>query len=82
MEHSNLQPGMDLLMNLPAVIACVIALPLDEILEAVIPHMTIKNLLNFIFILTINDNRGWRRGMLMTQNWVRECEGQFNSRKD
>jgi hypothetical protein len=54
MEHGNLWPGMNLLMYLPAVMTCVVAFPLDEILKAVIPHVTIKDLLNFILILIIN----------------------------
>jgi hypothetical protein len=59
-------------MYLPAVITCVITFPLDEILEMVIPHATIKDLFNFIFILAINDSWGWGRGMSMTWNGVRE----------
>jgi hypothetical protein len=82
MEHSNLWPGMDLSMYLPAVITCIIAFQLDDILEAVIPHATIKDLLNLIFILAIDDSQGWRRGMSMTWNWVRERWGQFDNRED
>jgi hypothetical protein len=70
MEHGNLQPGINLSMYLPAVITCVIAFPLDEILEVVISHATIKDLLNFIFVLAINNHQGRRRGMSMTWNWV------------
>jgi hypothetical protein len=64
---------MNLLMYLPAVITHIIAFPLDEILKAVIPHAAIKDLLDFIFILAVNDSQGWRRGMLMTWNGVMEC---------
>jgi hypothetical protein len=73
MEHGNLQPSMDLLMYLPAVITCVIAFPLDEILEVIIFHATIKDLLNLDLILAINDCQGWRRGMSMTRNRVGGC---------
>jgi hypothetical protein len=71
MEHGNLQPGINLLIYLPAVITCVAAFPLDEILKVVVPHVTIKDLLSFILVLAINDSLG--RGMLMTWNGVREC---------
>jgi hypothetical protein len=72
MECCNLQPGMDLLMYLPAVITCVIAFPLDQILKLVIPHVTVK-LLNLILVFAIDNSQGWRRGMSMTWNGVREC---------
>jgi hypothetical protein len=44
MECCDLQSCMDLLMYLPAVITCVLAFQLDEILKVVIPHATIKDL--------------------------------------
>jgi hypothetical protein len=72
MEYGNLWPGIDLLMYLPVVITCIVTFPLDEILKAVIPHATIQDLLDFIFILTIDDSQGWGRGMLTTWNGVRE----------
>jgi hypothetical protein len=49
---------MDLLMYLPAVITCVIAFPLDEILKAIVPHSTIKDLLNLIPVLAVSDCQG------------------------
>jgi hypothetical protein len=61
---------MDVPLHL-AVITCVITFPL-EILEMVIPHATMKDLFNFIFILAIKDSWGWGRGMSMTCNGVRE----------
>jgi hypothetical protein len=58
MESGNLWPSMDLLMYLPAVITHVIALPLDEILKVIIPHVTIKDLLNLILSLSVNNHWG------------------------
>jgi hypothetical protein len=51
-------PDMDLSIYLPAVIACIIALSLDEVLEVVVPHAAIKDLLNLILLIAIN-NYGW-----------------------
>jgi hypothetical protein len=82
MEHSNLHPGMDLLIYLPAVIACVVSFLLDEILEAVIPHVNVQDLLDLVFILTVDDSQGWGRGMLTNRNKVWEWEGQFDNRED
>jgi hypothetical protein len=72
MFHHNLWPGMNLLMYLLAVMTCIIAFPLDEILETVIPHVTIEDLLYLIFVLTIYNSWGWRRVMSMTWNGVGE----------
>jgi hypothetical protein len=61
MEFCNLWPGLDLLMYLPAVITCIVAFPLDEILKVVIPHVTIKDLLNFILFslsMTVGGGEG------------------------
>jgi hypothetical protein len=62
-------------MYIPAVITYVITFTLDEILKAIIPHVTIKNILNLILILTSNNHWGWRSIMSMTGNRVRECWG-------
>jgi hypothetical protein len=56
MKCGNLQPGMDLIICLPAVVTCAVTFPLNKILEAVIPHETIQDLLDFIFILAINNS--------------------------
>jgi hypothetical protein len=57
MEHGDLWPGTNLLMYLPAVIT----------------HVTIKDFLNLVLILAIDDSRGWRSGMSITWNRVGEC---------
>jgi hypothetical protein len=68
---------MDLSMYLLTVMTRIIALSLDEVLKVVVPHVTIEDVLNLIFILTIDDSHGWRRVMLVTWNRVRECYGQL-----
>jgi hypothetical protein len=62
---------MNLLTYLPAVITHVVAIPLDEVLKAVIP-VTIKDLLDLVLVLAMDDSSGWRRGMSMTWNGVGE----------
>jgi hypothetical protein len=61
MAHSNLQLGMDQSTYLPAVMTCIIALPLDEIFKVVISHVAIKDLLDFIFIVAVDNSWGWGR---------------------
>jgi hypothetical protein len=67
-------------LYLPAVITCIIAFPLDEILKVVIPHVTVQNLLYLILFLAIDDS--WGRVMLATWNVVRECYGQLDYWED
>jgi hypothetical protein len=51
----------------------IIALPLDEVLGAVIPHAAIKDLLNLILLVAIDNSGWWWWVMSMTWNGVREC---------
>jgi hypothetical protein len=53
--------------------AHIIFLPLNEILELVVPHAAIEYLFDFILLVTINNHRWWRRVMSMAWNRVREC---------
>jgi hypothetical protein len=55
---------MDLSMYLLAVMTHIVTLTLDEVLELVVPHMAIKDLLNLILLVTINDSGWWWRVML------------------
>jgi hypothetical protein len=64
---------MDLSVYFPAVMTCIVALPLDEVFKAVVPHTAIKYLLDFIFLAAVDDYRWWRRVVLMAWNRVREC---------
>jgi hypothetical protein len=63
MECSNLQPGINLSIYLPAVMTCIIALPLDEILKSVVPHAAIKDFLYLILLVAVDK---WWRVMSMT----------------
>jgi hypothetical protein len=55
---------MDLLMYLLAVMTCIIALPLDKILKAVVPHVAIQDLLDLVLLITVDDRGWWWRVML------------------
>jgi hypothetical protein len=69
-------------MYLPAVITCIIALPLDEILEVVTPHVAIEDILNLRLLVIINDSGWWWMVMLTSWNEVRERYGQLDDQKD
>jgi hypothetical protein len=59
MECHYLQPGVDLSMYLPAVVTHIIVLPLDEVLEVVVPHVAVKDILNLILLIAIDDHGWW-----------------------
>jgi hypothetical protein len=63
---------MDLSVYLPAVMTCIVALPLDGVLELVTPYTTIKDLLNLKLLVTIDDSGRWWRVTSTNWNGVRE----------
>jgi hypothetical protein len=46
-------------MHLPLVITLVIALPLDQVFQAVVIHLAIEYHLDLILLLIINESCGW-----------------------
>jgi hypothetical protein len=73
---------MHLSVYFPAIMAHIIALPLDKILKTVVSHVAIKYLLDFILLVTVNDS-GWQwRVMLTSWTGVGECYGQLDNWKD
>jgi hypothetical protein len=45
---------MEIPMDFPAVIAVVVTLPLDQILESIVPHSTVKDFFDCVLFLPIN----------------------------
>jgi hypothetical protein len=46
-------------MLLPLIIALVITLPFDQILEAVVAHPAVQYSLDLILFLTVDESWGW-----------------------
>jgi hypothetical protein len=68
---------MELVMHMPAIVTIVIAFPLDQILEVIISHLTVKDCFDLVFIFTININEHqWWRGRLMSWDGVWESNGE------
>jgi hypothetical protein len=59
-------------MYFPAVMTHIVAIPLDEVFEAVVPYMAIQDLLNLVLLIAVDNSGWWGRVMLMTWNGVRE----------
>jgi hypothetical protein len=71
MEFCDLLLCMEILMDFPAVIAVIVTLPLDQILESIVPHSTAKDFFECVlFFLTINEHWWQWGGWLMTWNGV------------
>jgi hypothetical protein len=46
-------------MHLPLIVTLFIALPLDQVLQAVVTHSAIQYRLNLILLLTVDESWGW-----------------------
>jgi hypothetical protein len=73
MECCYLQPDMDLSVYFPSIMAYIIALSLDEILESVVPYTATRYLFGFVLLVTLNNCQWWRKVMSIACNRVKEC---------
>jgi hypothetical protein len=55
MEFLNIRSCMELVVHLPAVVTIIISLPLDQVFKVIVPHSTIEDCFNFIFLFTIDE---------------------------
>jgi hypothetical protein len=69
-------------MHLPLVITLVIALPLDQVLQAVVTHSAIQYRLNLILFLTVHKSCGWGWCRLLARDGIRKCGGQLDHGED
>jgi hypothetical protein len=68
-------------MLLPLIIALIVALPFDQILEAVVAHPAVQYSLNLILLLTVD--KSWGRGCRsLAQDRIRMCKGQLDHGED
>jgi hypothetical protein len=65
-------------MHLPLVITLVIALPLDQVLQAVVTHSAIQYSLDLILLLTVDESWGWGWRRLSARDGIRKCGGQLD----
>jgi hypothetical protein len=69
-------------MPLPLVITLIIALPLDQVLQVVVPHLAIQYHLTLILLLTTDERCGWGWHRLLSRDGIRECGRQLDHRED
>jgi hypothetical protein len=46
---------MELVMHMPDIVTVIVSLPLDEVLKAIVPHSTVQDHFNLVFIFTVNE---------------------------
>jgi hypothetical protein len=69
-------------MHLPLIITLVITLPLDQILQAVVPHSAVEYSLDLILFLTVNKSWGWGWCRSSARDGIRKRGGQFDHGED
>jgi hypothetical protein len=69
-------------MHLPLVITLVITLPLDQVLQAVVPHSAIQYRLDLILLLTIDESCGWGWHRSSARDGIRERRRQLDHGED
>jgi hypothetical protein len=74
--------GGDVPSGLPAVVADIVALPLDQVFDASVPHAAIQDFFDFEVFVTIDQLRGGWGARLSSWNGVRDVECKFRDRED
>jgi hypothetical protein len=62
-------------MHLPLIVTLVIALSLDQVLQAVVTHSAVQYSLDFILFLTIDESWGWGWCRSSARDGIRMCNG-------
>jgi hypothetical protein len=73
---------MYLCMHLPLIVTLVIALPLDQVLRAVVTHSAVQYSLDPILFLTVDESWVWGWCRLLARDGIRMREGQLDHRED
>jgi hypothetical protein len=69
-------------MHLPLIVTLIIALPLDQVLQAVVTHMAVQYSLDLILFLTVDESWGWGWCRWSARDGIRMCKRQLDHRED
>jgi hypothetical protein len=69
-------------MHLPLIVTLVIALPLDQVLQVVVPHLAVQYSLDLILFLTVDESWGWEWCRSSARDGIRMCDGQLDHWED
>jgi hypothetical protein len=73
---------MDLCVHFPLIVALVITLELEQVLQAVVTHLAVQDSLNLVLLLTIDKGCGWRWCRSSAKDRIRRGRGQLDHRED
>jgi hypothetical protein len=68
-------------MLLSLVITLIVALPLYQVLQAVVAHPAVQYGLDFILILTVDESCGWGWCRTSARDGIWMCDRQFDHRE-
>jgi hypothetical protein len=69
-------------MHLPLIVTLIIALPLDQVLQAVVMHSAVQYSLNLILFLTLDKSWGWGWCRSLARDGIRKHGRQLDHRED
>jgi hypothetical protein len=69
-------------MHLPLIVTLVIALPLDQVLQAVVLYLAVQYSLDLVLFLTVDESWGWGWCRSLARDGIRMREGQLDHRED
>jgi hypothetical protein len=64
------------------IVALVITLELEQVLQAVVTHSAVQHSLDLILLFTIDKGCGWRRRRSLAKDRIRRGRGQLDHRED
>jgi hypothetical protein len=73
---------MDLCVHFPLIVALIVTLELEQILQAVVMHSAVQDSLNLILLFTIDKGCGWRRRRPSAKDRIRRGRGQLDHGED
>jgi hypothetical protein len=65
-------------MHLPLIVTLIIALSLDQVLQAVVTHSAVLYSLDLILFLTVDESWGWGWCWSLARDGIRTREGQLD----
>jgi hypothetical protein len=69
---------MKLGMHLPLIVTLIIALPLNQVFQAIVAHSAIQYHLDLILLLTIDESCGWGWRESSARDEISKCRGQLD----
>jgi thiamine monophosphate kinase len=69
-------------MHLPLIVTLIMALPLDQVLQAVVTHWAIQYSLDHELFLTIDESWGWGWHRSLAKDGIGMCKGQLDHGED